>query len=102
MDYDIPPQLLCSYGIRHTCKYDGTTNDKGRPHPHGLGRWFDDANEGEIFVGAWDNGKPVAPFVSRIFGTGDALRAVLVPFVKANTDDNFESNKFWPTNEQDN
>ena len=69
--------------------------------PHGLGRWFDDANEGEIFVGAWNNGKPVAPSVSRIFGTGDALRAVLVPFVKA-TDDNFESNEFWPTNEQDN
>lgn len=84
-------------GSRHTCKYDGTTNDKGQPH--GLGRWFDDANEGEILVGAWDNGQPVAPFVSRIYGTGDALRAVLVPFVKA-TDDNFESNKFWPTNEQ--
>ena len=91
------PNFFACMGSRHTCKYDGTTNDKGQPH--GLGRWFDDANEGEILVGAWDNGKPVAPFVSRIFGTGDALRAVLVPFVKA-SDDNFESNKFWPTNEQ--
>lgn len=91
------PNFFACMGSRHTCKYDGTTNDKGQPH--GLGRWFDDANEGDILVGAWDNGKPVAPFVSRIFGTGDALRAVLVPFVKA-TDDNFESNKFWPTNDQ--
>jgi len=75
------PNFFARMGSRHTCKYDGTTNHKGRPH--GLGRWFDDANEGEIFVGAWDNGKPVAPFLSRIFSTGGALRAVLVPMVVA-------------------
>ena len=34
-------------------------------------------------LGAWDNGKLVAPFLSRIFGTGDELRAVLVPMVVA-------------------
>jgi hypothetical protein len=85
----------CGLGSRHTCKYDGDTNEKGQPH--GIGRWFDDAYEGEILTGAWENGTPVAPFSSRIYGTGDAFRAVLVPFIKA-SDDRFESTKFWPTN----
>ncbi|KAL3815281.1 hypothetical protein ACHAXA_010092 [Cyclostephanos tholiformis] len=86
----------CGLGRLHTCKYDGATNDKGQPH--GIGRWFDDAFEGEILTGAWENGVPVAPFSSRIYGTGDAFRAVLVPFFKA-SDDSFESTKLWPTNE---
>jgi hypothetical protein len=85
----------CGFGSRHTCKYDGDTNEKGQPH--GIGRWFDDAYEGEILTGAWENGTPVAPFSSRIYGTGDAFRAVLVPFFTA-SDDRFQSTKFWPTN----
>jgi hypothetical protein len=83
-------------GYRHTCKYEGETNDVGQPH--GIGRWFDDAYEGEILTGAWENGNPVAPFSSRIYGTGDAFRAVLVPYFKA-SDDGFHSTKLWPTNE---
>jgi len=85
----------CGLGSRHVCKYNGDTNEKGQPH--GIGRWFDDAYEGEILTGAWENGTPVAPFSSRIYGTGDAFRAVLVPFLKA-SDDRFESTKLWPTN----
>ena len=85
----------CGLGSRHVCKYNGDTNEKGQPH--GIGRWFDDAHEGEILTGAWERGMPVAPFSSRIYGTGDAFRAVLVPFLKA-SDDRFESTKLWPTN----
>jgi len=81
--------------IRHTCKYEGEFNEKGEPH--GLGRWFDDAFDGEVLTGTWENGVPVAPFYSRHYGKGDTFSAVRIAFVMA-SDDEFSTNKFWPSN----
>ncbi|KAG7357072.1 alpha/beta fold family hydrolase [Nitzschia inconspicua] len=86
----------CGFGSRQTCKYSGETNEQGEPH--GFGRWFDDAFDGEVLTGSWRNGIPVAPFVSRKYGNGDAFRAVRVAYVKA-SDDVFDGAKWWPTNE---
>jgi hypothetical protein len=85
-------------GTRHTCKYDGSVNERGEPH--GLGRWFDDAPDGEVLTGYWQDGVPIAPFSSRVYGTADAFRAVRIPFIKA-SDDEFSSTKWWPTNEKE-
>lgn len=81
---------------RYTCKYEGETNDKGEPH--GLGRWYDDAFDGEVLTGTWKDGLPVAPFYSRHYGKGDTFSAVRIAYVMA-SDDEFEATKFWPTNE---
>lgn len=86
----------CGLGTRQTCKYSGEVNDRGQPH--GLGRWFDDAFDGEVLTGSWRDGVPVAPFVSRKYGNGDTFRAVRVAYVKA-SDDAFDGTKWWPTNE---
>jgi hypothetical protein len=87
----------CGLGKRHTCKYSGAVNKKGEPH--GLGRWFDDARDGEVLTGSWRNGIPIAPFVSRVYGNGDAFRCVKLAYIKA-SDDEFASTKWWPTDEQ--
>ncbi|KAL3906635.1 MAG: hypothetical protein SGILL_009190 [Bacillariaceae sp.] len=83
-------------GKRHTCKYSGEVNENGEPH--GLGRWFDDASDGEILTGSWRNGIPIAPFLSRVYGNGDAFRSVRLGYIKA-SDDDFESTKWWPTDQ---
>jgi hypothetical protein len=87
----------CGLGSRHTCKYSGQRNDNGEPH--GLGRWFDDAFDGEVLTGSWLNGVPISPFVSRKYGNADTFRAVRVAYVKA-SDDTFIGTKWWPTNEK--
>ena len=81
---------------RYTCKYEGETNEKGEPH--GLGRWYDEAFDGEVLTGTWKNGVPVAPFYSRRYGNGDTFNAVRIAYVMA-SDDDFVTTKFWPTNE---
>lgn len=84
------------YRRRYTCKYDGEKNEKGEPH--GLGRWYDEAFDGEVLTGTWKNGVPVAPFYSRHYGNGDTFSAVRIAYVMA-SDDDFVTTKFWPTNE---
>lgn len=71
-------------------------NEEGEPH--GLGRWFDDAFDGEVLTGSWRNAVPVAPFVSYKYGNGVTFRALRVAYVKA-SDDQFNGTKWWPTNE---
>ncbi len=82
---------------RHTCRYQGEFNEQGLPH--GMGKWTDDAYGGEILTGKWKDGVPVAPFVSRQYGTGDAFRCVPIAYFAA-SDDSFAENKLVPTNEQ--
>ena len=86
---------LCRKG--QTCKYEGDI-DETTGLPHGSGRWFDDSYMGEIISGQWHDGKPVAPFVSRMYGTGDSFEAVRIGFFSG-TDDTFATPKVWPTNE---
>lgn len=80
---------------RCTCQYKGQFNDAGRPD--GYGQWLDDSYTGEILSGQWKDGVPVAPFVSRLYGTGDAFRAMAISYFMA-TDDGFDSSRFIPTN----
>jgi len=81
-----------------TCKYEGDT-DPDTGLPDGLGRWLDDSCEGEMLTGYWKEGEPVAPFSSWSVGADDAVVAVRVAYFKA-TDDPFEKNNFYPTNDQ--
>ena len=84
------------YGFaRHTCKYEGETDDNGLPS--GSGRWLDDSYGGEILTGMWKDGKPIAPFLSRQYGTGDAFRAIPIVYFMA-TDDEFGKNRLIPSN----
>ncbi|GKY91490.1 hypothetical protein MPSEU_000121200 [Mayamaea pseudoterrestris] len=80
----------------HSCHYQGEF-DAGTPH--GAGRWMDDSHGGEVLSGTWLNGNPVAPFLSRRYGTGDAFRAVPVAYFMA-TDDAFAKQQLFPTNRQ--
>ena len=82
---------------RYTCRYQGEFNEQGLPH--GNGKWTDDDYGGEILTGTWKDGMPVAPFVSRQYGTGDAFRCVPIAYFAA-TDDSFSENKLVPTNIQ--
>jgi Alpha/beta hydrolase of unknown function (DUF900) len=82
---------------RNSCKYQGETNRDGLPH--GVGEWFDDAYDGEILSGHWRNGVPIAPFMARHYGRGDAFSAVRIAYIMA-SDDEFHTNKFWPTNKK--
>ncbi|KAL9188848.1 hypothetical protein ACHAXT_011338 [Thalassiosira profunda] len=84
--------------LNYTCKYAGST-DPDTGLPDGLGRWLDDAWEGETLTGYWKQGEPVAPFSSWNVGTDDAVVAVRVAYFKA-TDDPFGKNKFKSTNAQ--
>eukprot|EP00928_Gymnodinium_smaydae_P031911 TRINITY_DN23266_c0_g2_i1.p1 TRINITY_DN23266_c0_g2~~TRINITY_DN23266_c0_g2_i1.p1 ORF type:complete len:637 (+),score=26.93 TRINITY_DN23266_c0_g2_i1:65-1975(+) len=62
-----PNGMFCNLHRRHF-NYHGGTDDDGRPH--GPGVWQDDSYHGEVFDGHWQHGLPVAPFVSRTFGSG--------------------------------
>ncbi|KAI9100371.1 hypothetical protein DFS34DRAFT_614384 [Phlyctochytrium arcticum] len=61
-----------------TFSYTGSVNNEGRPH--GYGMWCDDADTGEVTSGMWDDGRPVAPFKAREFGSGDSFTAIKVGF----------------------
>ena len=74
--------------LDYTCKYEGDV-DETTGLPDGLGRWLDDAWEGEMLTGYWKQGEPVAPFSSWNVGTDDAVVAVRVAYFKA-TDDPYE------------
>ena len=89
---------LYGHSHRHSCQYEGDV-DESTGLPHGSGRWIDDSHGGEILTGAWHQGKPVAPFLSRRYGTGDAFRAVPICYFLA-ADDEFEHQKMVPTNLQ--
>jgi len=85
------------FSNRHTCKYEGETNENGSPH--GFGYWLDDDPNGEELNGMWEYGKPIAPFTSRQYGSGDTFQAVAVAYFLA-TDDGFDTkNKFFPTSD---
>jgi len=93
-----PPKKLSWFMFfdRFTCKYEGETcRDTGLPH--GLGRWLDDAWEGEMITGYWKQGRPVAPFSSWSYGTDDAVLAVRVAYFNA-TDDDYDKNRPNPSN----
>ena len=82
---------------RHHCRYSGKVNDAGLPH--GQGVWSDDSYSGEILSGFWEDGKPSSPFKSRQYGgKGNTFVGVRLVYFMA-TDDNFESTKFYPSNE---
>lgn len=83
---------------RRTCKYEGEI-DKDTGLPQGMGRWIDDGWEGEVMTGYWDQGVPVAPFMSRTYRTGDAIRAVEIVYYQA-SDDEWNSSKFYASNDQ--
>ena len=85
-------------GSRYSCRYIGDTNDAGLPHGRGI--WSDDSYNGEVLSGNWLNGHPVAPFSSRQYGgKGSTYSAVQIAFFFA-SDDEFEANKLFPTNEE--
>ena len=82
---------------RYECRYVGELNEKGLPH--GRGVWADDSYNGEVLTGMWDEGHPIAPFHSRQYGgKGNTFSAVKIAYFMAN-DDNVDSNKFMPTND---
>ena len=84
---------------RYECRYVGEVNEKGLPH--GRGVWSDDSYNGEVLTGMWEDGHPTAPFSSRQYGgKGNTFSAVKLVYYMAN-DDNFESNKFMPTNDME-
>ena len=71
-DWTVTYQNILEFcGTRHTCKYRGEVNETGLPH--GTGSWSDDSYYGEVITGQWSNGNPVAPFLSRQYGTGGAF-----------------------------
>ncbi|KAL7541123.1 hypothetical protein ACHAXR_010666 [Thalassiosira sp. AJA248-18] len=83
-------------GRRYECQYMGETNESGQPH--GRGEWSDNSYHGEVMMGTWEDGRPVAPFSSRQYGTGDTFSAVRLLYFMA-TDDTFLANKLMPTND---
>ncbi|KAL7553515.1 hypothetical protein ACHAWF_017587 [Thalassiosira exigua] len=86
------------FGRRYRCRYVGELNADGVPH--GRGVWSDDSYGGEILSGTWRDGSPVAPFRSRQYGgRGNTFSAVTVACFVA-TDDDYESNKLVPTNDE--
>lgn len=85
-------------GRRYFCRYVGEINDAGLPHGRGI--WSDDSYSGEVLTGLWKDGHPVAPFSSRQYGgKGSTYSAVQIAYFFA-SDDQFESNKLVPTNDQ--
>jgi hypothetical protein len=77
------PSRLRSVRVRRKVRrffYSGQLLD-GRPH--GFGEWRDDASGGECMRGFWHEGRPVAPFRSRLTKTGYAFEAIHVAFVTA-------------------
>ena len=83
---------------RCACKYEGEFNPNGLPH--GSGQWIDDSYWGELLSGLWENGKPVAPYISRQYGTGDTFCAVPIAYFIA-SDDEFEKCHLNPTTDLD-
>ena len=84
----------------YTCKYEGafgSSDSDGVGVPHGAGKWLDDEYDGEILSGQWRDGAPVAPFLSRRYGTGDTFSAVRVAYFMA-ADDAFDKNGLRPSN----
>ena len=83
---------------RYVCRYVGEVNEEGLPH--GRGVWSDDSYNGEVLTGMWKDGKPVPPFDSRQYGgKGNTFAGVQLAFYMA-SDDTFDANKLFPTNEQ--
>ena len=75
--------------------YDGEVSEAGLPH--GYGRWMDDHKHGEILTGWWQQGVPLAPFVSREVESGNTFVAVNIGYFRA-TDDPFAYNNIIPRN----
>ncbi|CAE7891795.1 unnamed protein product, partial [Symbiodinium microadriaticum] len=63
----LPNGCCCSLRRKHF-KYHGDQDFSQLPHGHGI--WQDDSYHGEVYEGSWFRGQPVAPFVSRCFGSG--------------------------------
>jgi len=49
--------------------------------------WRDDSYHGEVLDGEWDRGIPVAPFVSRVFGSGAITMGLRVGYGTARPED---------------
>jgi len=81
-----------------TCMYDGEKNDRGLPH--GSGRWFDEGYSGEILSGQWENGVPIAPYISHTYGSGDGIEALRIAYFVA-TDDKFSKTFSKPSNDNE-
>jgi hypothetical protein len=67
----------------HHFFYTGSLRD-GKPH--GYGEWRDDASDGECLRGFWNDGRPVAPFHSRLFKSGFAFTSLHVGYVTARSE----------------
>lgn len=67
----------------HHFFYSGQLKE-GRPH--GYGEWRDDASAGECMRGFWNDGKPVAPFRSRLYESGYAFEAIHIFYVTARSE----------------
>ncbi|CAE7533159.1 unnamed protein product, partial [Symbiodinium pilosum] len=63
----LPNGCCCSLRRKHF-KYSGDQDFSHLPHGHGI--WQDDSYHGEVYEGSWFRGQPVAPFISRCFGSG--------------------------------
>lgn len=84
--------------MNYMCQYKGNI-DSETGLPNGMGRWIDDAYDGEMLTGYFKQGQPVAPFSSWTVGRSeDAVTAVRIGYFKA-TDDVFSKNKLVPTND---
>jgi len=84
--------------MNYMCQYKGNI-DSETGLPNGMGRWIDDAYDGEMLTGYFKEGHPVAPFSSWTVGRSeDAVTAVRIGYFKA-TDDVFSKNKLVPTND---
>jgi len=52
--------------------------------PHGVGEWREDGQMGECIVGMWNHGRPIAPFRSREYGSGNSFSALRIGFAQNN------------------
>jgi len=62
----LPNGACCTLRRQHF-QYEGQLKN-GKPHGHGI--WRDDSFHGEVLEAHWHDGLPIAPFMSRSFGSG--------------------------------
>jgi len=62
---------------RREFQYIGDLRD-GQPHGHGV--WCNNHNHGEVVKGMWRDGKLVAPFFSRTYGTGSMSKGLIIGY----------------------
>eukprot|EP00996_Jenningsia_fusiforme_P000954 NODE_186_length_2825_cov_44.540706_g169_i0.p1 GENE.NODE_186_length_2825_cov_44.540706_g169_i0~~NODE_186_length_2825_cov_44.540706_g169_i0.p1 ORF type:complete len:821 (+),score=136.77 NODE_186_length_2825_cov_44.540706_g169_i0:111-2465(+) len=71
-------------GKRVHCRYRGSIDFDGKPH--GWGQWLEESEHGECLRGLWCHGRPVGPYESREFGSGDSFVCVCIGFASCRTE----------------